>query len=188
MDLRLFEDINKLAAHSGAVDWIMKAIAQFGPYVFVAVFILLWFWPARRSSRDSRQRGAVLAAASALIALGINQIIIHLWARPRPFVFHPAILLLPASHDPSFPSDHATFVFAAAVALLLISRRLGLPALLFAAVVAFSRVYTGEHYPADVAAGALIGSVVALLVCSQASRLSPVIDPALRLLRRLHLA
>ena len=80
----------------------------------VAFFVLLWFWPGDRAIRQKRQKAAILAAASGLIALGVNQAIAHLWARPRPFVLHPAVMLLPRSADSSFPSDHAAFAFAPA--------------------------------------------------------------------------
>jgi undecaprenyl-diphosphatase len=64
--------------------------------------------------------------------------------------------------DPGFPSDHATAAFAIAVALLLRDRRWGVPVLLAAAVLAVARVGGGVHYPSDVAAGALLGALVAV--------------------------
>jgi undecaprenyl-diphosphatase len=64
----------------------------------------------------------------------------------------------------SFPSGHAVTAFAAAVILSLLyggSFSLGF---ILAALVAYSRVYMGVHFPGDVAAGAALGSVVAVLV------------------------
>lgn len=130
----------------------------------------------------------MLAAISTLGSLGVNQVVSRLWPRPRPFLNHAAVLLLPASHDPSFPSDHAAFAFAAAMVLFLTSRRAGTATLAFAALAALSRVYVGEHYPLDVVAGAAVGSVVALGMYTLRGRLEPVFAVLLRVARRVHLA
>ena len=86
------------------------------------------------------------------------------WDRPRPYEAHPGVhLFLAPSHDPSFPSDHATAAFAIAVSLLLRSRRAGLLAIAMAVVLALARVAVGVHYPLDVIGGALLGTIAALL-------------------------
>jgi undecaprenyl-diphosphatase len=63
----------------------------------------------------------------------------------------------------SFPSSHATNTFAAAVVLSHYYRKFTWLLFAIAATVAFSRVYVGVHYPFDVIAGALVGSVLGLL-------------------------
>ena len=104
------------------------------------------------------------AGFSALLALGIAQLIADLWARPRPYVAHPDVhLFIAPSHDPSFPSDHATAAFAIAVALWLRHRKAGWLALGLAAILSIARVAVGTHYPGDVIAGALIGTAAALV-------------------------
>jgi undecaprenyl-diphosphatase len=104
------------------------------------------------------------AGFSLALALAIAQIVAHVWQRPRPYVAHPhdAYLFISPSHDPSFPSDHATAAFAIAVALLLRHRRVGILALSMAVTLCVSRIAVGTHYPSDVLAGALIGSAAAL--------------------------
>jgi undecaprenyl-diphosphatase len=110
------------------------------------------------------RHGVVAAGFSALLALGIAQLIADLWARPRPYVAHPDVhLFIAPSHDPSFPSDHATAAFAIAVALFLRHRRAGWVALGLATVLSLARVAVGTHYPGDVAAGAAIGTAAALV-------------------------
>ena len=106
------------------------------------------------SERDQRQWGGIAATIAASLALAINQGIIRVWDRPRPFEAHQVVLLLKPSADPSFPSDHSTFAFAVAVALFLAWRRLGIAALVVAVLISLSRVYAGEHYVGDVVAGA----------------------------------
>src|SRR5665811_1876025 len=111
MDGWIFELANGLAGRSPIADGIFTVLARYGPLAFVATFVALWFWPGPRHRRDRWQRSAMLTAGSTLGALAVNQVVSRLWPRHRPFVHHAAVLLLPASHDPSFPSDHAAFVF-----------------------------------------------------------------------------
>lgn len=188
MDTRLFEAINGLAGRQDAVDDLFEMIAHYGPFLMIAVLLGLWFWPASRARRDQLQTSAIVATLSATLALGVNQVIIHLWDRPRPFAAHAATLLLAPSKDPSFPSDHATFAFAIAVAVLLVARRLGWLLFIFAALLGLARVWTGEHYPSDVIAGAAIGSLVAIICMAEYPRIERLLDPALRIARRYHLA
>ena len=108
----------------------------------------------------------VAAGFSALLALGMAQLIADLWARPRPYVTHAADahLFIARSADTSFPSDHATAAFAIAVALLLRHRKAGMLALALAVLVSVGRVAVGTHYPTDVLAGATVGAFAALVI------------------------
>jgi undecaprenyl-diphosphatase len=65
----------------------------------------------------------------------------------------------------SFISGHATNTFAIAVFLSLIFRNIGTAFVLFtwALLSSYSRIYLGLHYPADIFAGAVSGSLIALL-------------------------
>jgi membrane-associated phospholipid phosphatase len=64
----------------------------------------------------------------------------------------------------SLPSGHATNVFAALIAIGLVWPRLRVPVLIYALIIAASRIIVSAHYPSDVIAGALVGSVGAFLV------------------------
>ena len=58
----------------------------------------------------------------------------------------------------SFPSDHAALFFALTVGLWMVSRRIGIVALLHTVfIISFPRVYLGLHYPTDIIFGATIG-------------------------------
>ena len=74
---------------------------------------------------------------------------------------HPVASGLPT--DCSFPSGHAAGSFAFAVFIFAANRRAGLALLGVATAIAVSRVALGVHYPTDVAAGALLGSMVAAI-------------------------
>jgi undecaprenyl-diphosphatase len=70
--------------------------------------------------------------------------------------------LLEAPSTYSFPSGRATVSFACATVLALAVPRLTWPLFLLAALISFSRVYVGVHYPFDVLAGAVLGVAIAI--------------------------
>ena len=85
-------------------------------------------------------------------------------ARPRPFVVNELIEPLVGGVSPyrSFPSGHSGGSFAAMFALYRwVPKKIGIPALFLASLVALSRLYVGVHYPTDILGGFFIG-----LVCS----------------------
>jgi undecaprenyl-diphosphatase len=100
-------------------------------------------------------------------AMGLKALI----DRPRPPLRYaePKVLVrLP--HDGSFPSGHAATSFAAATILSFAAPRLAPFLFGLAAAIAFSRVYVGVHYPLDAVGGAVLGTLVALLVRYSVSR------------------
>ncbi len=161
MDYSLYKTINGLSGGSFA-DGLFKLLATNLPAILVILIALTFLIPWRQR-RQERRCGAVLATASAALALLIAQPIAHTVERLRPYLAHPAHahLLIARSHDPSFPSDHAVGGFALALGVWLYDRTLGAVLLVLAAILAFARVYVGTHYPGDVVAGALLGMIVA---------------------------
>ncbi|WP_411105559.1 bifunctional phosphatase PAP2/diacylglycerol kinase family protein [Streptomyces sp. cmx-4-9] len=114
-------------------------------------------------ARKAAVRGmASLALASATINT------VGKWSvrRPRPLLYGvPAVRRLTTQpQTTSFPSGHSASAFAFAAGVALESPGWGAALAPVAASVAFSRVYTGVHYPSDVAAGAALGVAAGLLV------------------------
>ncbi|MBP8640618.1 MAG: phosphatase PAP2 family protein [Oscillospiraceae bacterium] len=111
------------------------------------------------------RRGGVDLLICLLLAYIINDLIIkELVERARPYetIEGLNILVKPLSSF-SFPSGHANSSFAAALSLTLAFSKRGAWAYLPAALIAFSRCYVGVHYPSDVLAGMLVGTLVALV-------------------------
>jgi undecaprenyl-diphosphatase len=165
MDYQLERLINGPAGTHPLWDTLMKGVANGAEPLFLAL-IALWFLYGWVKGHSADRQGALTAFVAALGALAIVQLIDRLWARPRPFVVHPDTVHLLVAHatDPSFPSDHVVAACAIAMVLLSFHRRLGVAALLFAAVLAYARVYIGVHYPTDVLGGAFLGTLVAVLL------------------------
>jgi undecaprenyl-diphosphatase len=161
MDFQIYKAVN--AAGPAFVHEVFRLLANDLAAV-IAVLVALLFLLPWRTRRVARRRAAVAATAAAGLALLIAQPIANLIDRPRPFVAHPGAshLLIDRSLDPSFPSDHATFAFAIAVAVWKYDRMLGAVFGALAILLSAARVYVGTHYPGDVLGGAALGAMVAL--------------------------
>ncbi len=186
MDWRLAHALNGLLLGHPTAQRAVESFAAWSVPLYAAAVLALWL--AARPGRPRLQLACVSALGAAGAGLLLNQAIGHVWFRDRPYVSHPDDLLLATrSHDPSFPSDHATAAFAIAFAVLAFSRPLGGLFLAGASAIALSRVLVGLHYPGDVLGGAATGLLAALVVAFAARPLvarvvalvSRLTDPAL---------
>jgi len=159
IDYTLFRVINNLAGRSHTLDVVMIDLAKYSPLVYAGALALLWLtWKLRN------QRAALFAGISALVALGLGQIVGYAFPRDRPYLAHHVSLLITHSPDTSFPSDHTTLAFAVAIAVWKFNRRAGITLLIFGVLVAVARVFVGAHYPGDVIGGAVLGAITSLII------------------------
>lgn len=113
--------------------------------------------------RKWRRCGLTMAAALIAGLLVGNMFLKLLVARDRPcWIVPPDSMLIAVPRDYSFPSCHTLSGFAASVSMLCFSRRAGIPAVLLAAFIALTRLYLYVHFPSDVLAGFVIGTMIAL--------------------------
>ena len=76
----------------------------------------------------------------------------------------------------SFPSGHTSSAFAACAAILFLNKKIGIPAMVFAAIMGFSRIYVEVHYCTDVIGGAIVGIIYAVIGVLIAKALYPVVE------------
>ncbi|MDR1299031.1 MAG: phosphatase PAP2 family protein [Oscillospiraceae bacterium] len=142
-----------------ALDYVMIALSFIGN----AGAVWLAICAAMAARKQQRRQGALLFACLALCFIVNNVIIKNAVARARPFEAMEGLrILVRAPRDWSFPSGHAASGFAAAFAISrMYGRRAALASYAAAALIAISRVYVGVHYPSDIVAGALFGTLCA---------------------------
>lgn len=117
--------------------------------------------------KKTRKTG-IMVISGLLLSLIINNIILkNLVARTRPYDMIAGLTsLVGIQRDYSFPSGHTASSFVAAIIMLRnLPKKYGIPALILAFLISFSRLYVGVHYPTDVIAGALIATAISLFVC-----------------------
>ena len=149
------------------LDFLMPIITLFGDagIFWIAVAVVLILIP------KYRKIGLSMGAALLIGLLLCNLTLKPLVARMRPYdykleYFGQTIqLLVGAQSDFSFPSGHTIASFEAAVVLLYYNRKMGIPAMVLACLIAFSRLYLYVHYPTDVLASVVLGTAIAFLAC-----------------------
>lgn len=118
--------------------------------------------------KKTRKIGIVMAMGLIFGLIFGNLTLKNIFQRPRPFDTPGALLdgdslLIPRPGEYSFPSGHTTSSFAAAVGIFLFHKKWGIPALIMAALIAYSRLYVYVHFPTDILGGILLGTACALL-------------------------
>lgn len=152
VDVRLYRLLRE-NGHDPAVEMPIRRFSRLGEHALIWLTLGL-----AGAALDSRHRADWMRAArSVLFAYALNTLLKTVVRRKRPQLEKlPALISTPTSL--SFPSAHASSSFAAARAYsALVPAQ---PLYLGACAMALSRVYLGVHYPSDIAAGALLGTLV----------------------------
>lgn len=180
MDALVTQWINVGAGSYPLLDGAMIALANYGVPVMVLLVALHWYG---RPGRTHLRHVAVVAGLTFLLALAFNQAVLLGVHRPRPYAAGLTHLILPASADWSFPSDHASASFAVVCAFC--RQRLPRSAtgfFLLASLISLSRVYCGIHYVGDLVGGmatALLAAVLVRALYHEGSRLDRAVTALL---------
>lgn len=142
---------------SPLLDAVMRALTFMGDEQLFLLFLPLLLWSV----------DAALAARLAvilLISIVVNGVVKDALMQPRPADLDPALALATAEGY-GLPSGHAqsAVVIWGSIAAWTRQRWVKVAAFTLAALIGFSRVYLGVHFPTDVAAGWLIGAVLLIL-------------------------
>ena len=160
LDLQI---LNCIAEHMrcAILDAVMPVVSRLGNNGLIFILTGLALLPFRKT----RRKGVFLLICLAAGAVVVNLILKPWIARERPYeALAGTVLLIARPDDFSFPSGHTAAAFETAFALSLFGWRAGIPAYAFAVLMGFSRLYLYVHYPSDVAAGALVGTLLPALI------------------------
>lgn len=143
-----------------AMDVFMPFITKFGDHGLFWIALSVFFLIFKRT----RKMGLTMGLALLIGFITGNMFLKNVVARIRPYDLNDGVTLLVSRlSDFSFPSGHTLASFEAATAITLYDKRIGVPALVLATLIALSRLYLYVHYPTDVLAGAALGIGIAFL-------------------------
>jgi undecaprenyl-diphosphatase len=171
VDLAIFVAIARTP--TPALDRAMRRLSRAADYSRLSLTCAaLLALGGRQTGRRAAANGLASLAVTATI---VNVAIKPLGRRRRPDRVARDVPLarhvrMPLSR--SFPSGHAASAVAFATGVGHVSPGRAAPLHLLAALVAYSRVHTGVHYPGDVLAGAIMGTAIAQLTNRAGDRLA----------------
>ena len=121
--------------------------------------------------RKTRRYGTAMLLGLAIGALFVNVFLKVAVARPRPYAdpegfFYPLWVMMGqhVESDMSFPSGHTNAAFAAMVPVFILgNKKTSWLALVFGVLMGISRIYLVVHYPTDVIAGLITGTIAGII-------------------------
>lgn len=159
MEFEILYTIQRM--HNALLDVFMSVVSSLANSGIIWIVIAL----GMMCSRKTRKCGLLVLVCMLICLLAGNIGLKNIVARQRPCWIDPSIqLLIPVPRDYSFPSGHTMHSFTAAVMIFFHFKKVGIAALILAAVIAFSRMYLFVHFPTDILGGLVIGVLVAVLV------------------------
>lgn len=153
-ELSIFNFLHDFAGASRLLDLVIIFLAKYLGYflILAAIAFLL-------SNKSRFLTNSIFISLSIILSRGlIAEIIRFIFPRLRPFAaldFEP--LVNHSSASSAFPSGHASFYFALAMALIVLNYRWKWWVLAGVCLMGLARVFAGVHWPLDILAGALVG-------------------------------
>jgi len=138
----------------------MLVISRLGDgfvWIAIAIFLLIYGGSAERLK-------VFYGFVAAILCILVCKLLKLLIRRQRPAVPEEFRRVVKPWDIFSFPSGHSALSFALALMVAVNYPLYAVPVFLFAALIAFTRVYFGTHYPLDVVAGSMIGLLFAGII------------------------
>ncbi|MCP2035402.1 undecaprenyl-diphosphatase [Planomicrobium sp. HSC-17F08] len=169
-NVQLFRMINNLGKNFSFLNPAAVFIAEYALFILILSLVFFWIIPAFRN-----RMMVICTLLAVLIAQLIRIPVGRLHSNLQPFAELPNVnQLIDKTVGNSFPSDHTLLVFAFCVTFALFHKRFAVLWLLLAVLVGITRIWIGVHYPLDVAAGASISIVSAVIVFAVAPKLPAI--------------
>lgn len=141
-------------------DKLMICISSLGDMGFIWVLISFILFILKKKKEGT------LLMLTLTVSFLLSEIIKRSINRHRPHgIVENLIMLINEPRGSSFPSAHTATSFAvSSMIFMLFGKKYGILALILSALIGFSRVHLGVHYPSDVVTGMMVGIVSALIV------------------------
>lgn len=159
-NIHVFRIINDLGKRYSHFNPFFEFMAEYMVYLLALGMIVYWF-----TRRNSNRIMVISALIAFILAEAVGKVAGQFHSNQQPFAELPDVnKLIEKSVDNSFPSDHTILFFSVCMSFWIFRKKSGFLWLILAFCVALSRIWVGVHYPADVAAGAIIGITAAAAV------------------------
>ncbi len=140
--------------------FVIEFFASFFIFTLFIGLIILWVIDGK-----IKKEQVVHALFSCAIAWFAAFIIKDLYPTLRPFVLDGrGVMTLTVPTDGAFPSQHTALAFAISVTIFMHDKKVGWFFLISALTIGVARVLANVHYPIDIVGGALIGTLVAVII------------------------
>ena len=171
LNTQIFYFFYNFAHKSFFFDGMVLFFSQYFPYLVILLAIIFMLFHHEVIGKGKpfkalfqKWKEIFFISLSVLVAwlfAILLKVILHI---PRPFIEFQNIVPLLKPTDFSFPSGHAAFFMALAVAIFLCHKKAGLIFIIFALIIGISRIVAGVHYPVDILGGFLFGGLISYLL------------------------
>ena len=172
MDFQILYAIQNIRtpAFDSFILWLTNFVGCYGQLWLVVGLVMLTFKKARKAG--------IAVLLSWVLVYVVNQCgLKELIARVRPCNIDTTInMLVKAPSSYSCPSTHSAWAFGGAMSIFMFHRKRGIPVILFAVLICFSRLYLFVHFPTDVLFGAAIGALIGIACYWIVKRVSRAIE------------
>ena len=171
MNETIFYFFYNFAHQSAFFDSVIVFFAVYFPYIVVmlAGLFLLFHHHIFRAENPyqvflQKKREILSIVFPCILAYLIATILKFLLHMPRPILALSDIFPLFPKTTFAFPSEHATLFMALAVSIFFLHKKAGYLFMVFALIIGIARIIAGVHFPLDILAGFILGSVIAYFV------------------------
>lgn len=142
------------------MDFLIRFLASYLIWILFAGLFILWVVDGK-----IKKEQVVHALFSCILAWAISFLIKQAFPTVRPFWLDgEAVKTLTIPQDAAFPSIHTAVGFALSVTIFMHDKKYGWLFLIASFLIGISRIMANVHYPADIFAGAFLGTLVAVVV------------------------
>ncbi len=158
-DKKFFYFVNS-SLKNKVFDTMMPLITRLGEDLVIILIGISFFILGKKKGKIT----SVLIITALFLARLSVLVLKRITHRPRPFLVYENAHLIGTAFFSSFPSGHTTLATAVCIILCFKYKRFSLIFIILALLVGISRLYVGQHYPTDILAGFVLGSIVAYVV------------------------